>query len=118
MVRIVVLFILYPTNQPNPSGDIVSAERAVAKYCSCIDAKSAALLSEVDNCKRLQALQEKADQCIENVDLRTAVFQIDNALKIAPASARLKLQKAECLAQLGRIEVKLNICFIQRDYQK
>lgn len=41
-----------------------------------------------------------------------AVFHADGALKIAPACSKFRLLKAECLALLGRVDVRLNYIFI------
>lgn len=39
------------------------------------------------------------------------VYHADGALKIAPACPKFKLTKAECLALLGRVEVRIERMF-------
>jgi len=53
----------------------------------------------------LRALQQLADDMVrayDKADYRRVIFCCDRSLEHAPASRRLKLTKAECLALLGR----------------
>jgi len=84
-------------------GDIVGAEQTIKRLHE-IDANSTALKTEEQQCKQLRALEQKAAQCFEKNDYRTAMFHADSALKIAPDCMKFKLLKAECLALLGRTE--------------
>lgn len=85
-------------------GDVVGAEQAIKRFTE-IDAKNTVLQGEIQNCKSLRVHGEKADASYQQQDYRTAVYHTDSALKIAPASIKYKLLKAECLAMLGRIDV-------------
>jgi len=84
-------------------GDMVGVEQAINKLME-VDAKNTSLRAESEQIKLLRSLDEKALQCFEKADYRTAVYHVDSALKIAPACLRYKLLKAESLALLGRTE--------------
>lgn len=83
-------------------GDIVGCEQAVKKLLEN-DPKNMAVNVELENCKQLRALEEKAFSSYKNKDFRTALYHADGCLKYAPASLKYKLLKAECLVLLGRI---------------
>lgn len=85
-------------------GDIVGCEQAIKKLLEN-DAKNTAVNVELENCKQLRALEEKAFSSYNQKDYRTALYHADGCLKYAPASLKYKLLKAECLVLLGRIEV-------------
>lgn len=85
-------------------GDVVAAEQAINRLLE-IDPKTSAVKIEQQQCKLLRQFDERAFQCYEKRDYRTAVFHADGALKIAPACMRFKLLKAESLALLGRTDV-------------
>lgn len=89
-------------------GDIVGCEQAVKKLLE-LDPKNTAVNVELENCKQLRALEEKAFSSYSLKDYRTALYHADGCLKYAPACLKYKLLKAECLVLLGRIEVS---CFI------
>lgn len=91
-------------------GDIVGCEQAVKKLLE-IDPKNTAVNVELENCKQLRALEEKALSSYKQKDYRTALYQADSCLKYASASLKYKLLKAECLVLLGRIEVSWIVLF-------
>lgn len=84
-------------------GDVVAAEQAINRLME-IDPKTSAVKTEQQQCKLLRQFDERAFQCYEKRDFRTAVFHADGALKIAPACMKFKLLKAESLALLGRTD--------------
>jgi len=84
-------------------GDIVGCEQAIKKLLE-IDPKNTAVNIELENCKQLRALEEKAFSSYNQKDYRTALYHSDGCLKYAPTSLKYKLLKAECLVLLGRIE--------------
>jgi len=88
-------------------GDVVGSEQAIKKLLE-IYPKSTAVNAEIQNCKCLRDLEEKATKALEENEYRTVVFFMDSALKIAKSCYRYKLKKAECLVALGRIDVNLN----------
>lgn len=83
-------------------GDIVGCEQAVKKLLEN-DPKNTAVNVELENCKQLRALEDKAFTSYNQKDYRTALYHTDGCLKYAPASLKYKLLKAECLVLLGRI---------------
>lgn len=85
-------------------GDIVGCEQAIKKLLEN-DPKNTAVNVEVENCKQLRALDEKAFSTYNQKDYRTALYHADGCLKYAPVSLKYKLLKAECLVLLGRITV-------------
>lgn len=84
-------------------GDLVQTEQIIKRFLE-LDPKNTALKAEIQNLKQLRTFDEKANQCFIRQDYRTCLYNLDSALKIAQASQRYKLLKAECLALLGRIE--------------
>lgn len=84
-------------------GDVTSAEQAVKRVLELSPA-SKAVAGEQHQCRLLRSHEDTAAACYEASDYRTAVYHADSALKVAPASMRFKLLKAECLALLGRVE--------------
>ena len=87
-------------------GDVVAAEQAIKKLQE-IDPKSSVAATEDQNCQNLRLHSERAQASFQQQDYRTAVYHTDNAMKIAPASLKQKLLKAECLALLGRLDVSV-----------
>ncbi|KAG4066869.1 hypothetical protein HA402_012936 [Bradysia odoriphaga] len=83
-------------------GDIVGCEQAIKKLQEN-DPKNLAVNVELENCKQLRALEDKAFSSYNQKDYRTALYHTDGCLKYAPASLKYKLLKAECLVLLGRI---------------
>lgn len=83
-------------------GDIVGCEQAIKKLQEN-DPKNSAVNVELENCKQLRALEDKAFSSYNQKDFRTALYHADGCLKYAPASLKYKLLKAECLVLLGRI---------------
>lgn len=84
-------------------GDLVQTEQTIKKFLE-IDPRNTALKGEIQNLKQLRTYEEKAHQCYGKQDYRTCLFHVESALKIAQASQRLKLLKAECLVLLGRVD--------------
>lgn len=84
-------------------GDATSAEQAVKRVLE-LQPASKAVAVELAQCKQLRTHEDTAAACFAARDYRTAVYHADSALKLAPASMRFKLLKAECLALLGRVE--------------
>lgn len=84
-------------------GDLVGCEQAIKKIQEN-DPKNTAVNVELENCKQLRALEEKALSSYNRKDYRTGLYHADGCLKYAPASLKYKLLKAECLVLLGRIE--------------
>ncbi len=70
-------------------------------------------IKSFENEEKSLALLEKANDNIkaafEVFDYRTALYHIEQALKIAAASRILKLSRAECLAFLGRYAEAQNV---------
>ncbi|XP_059616726.1 dnaJ homolog subfamily C member 7-like [Phlebotomus argentipes] len=93
-------------------GDLAGFEQA-GKALMNLDPKSTALNMEIQNIIQLRDLEAKSVALYEKRDFRSTIFQLDNALKIAPACQRYKLLKAECLALLGNVDeasaIALNI---------
>lgn len=85
-------------------GDIIGTQQAI-KCLLQLDSNSKALVLEEKNCKFLKEIEEIAKMAYDKKDYRTVIYHMDNVLKIATASPKYKLLKAECLAFLGRIEV-------------
>ncbi|CAD7078799.1 unnamed protein product [Hermetia illucens] len=89
-------------------GDIIGTEQAVQKVLELVP-NSTAVKAEQQNCAQLRQLEEKIQSFYEKKVYRTAVFFLDNALKIAHACTRYKIMKAECLSFLGRIDEAADI---------
>ncbi|GAB0089401.1 dnaJ homolog subfamily C member 7 [Sergentomyia squamirostris] len=84
-------------------GDLVGTEQAI-KALYNLDQRSTALNAEVQSVRQLREIEAKSVVSYEKKDYRTTVYQMDSALKMAPACQRYRLLKAECLALLGRVE--------------
>ncbi|XP_055713656.1 dnaJ homolog subfamily C member 7 [Phlebotomus papatasi] len=84
-------------------GDLVGVEQAVKALLN-LEPRSNVLNAEIQSVLQLRDLEAKSVISYDKKDFRTTVFQMDSALKIAPACQRYKLLKAECLALLGRVE--------------
>lgn len=85
------------------AGDLVGVEQAVKALLN-LEPRSNVLNAEIQSVLQLRDLEAKSVISYDKKDFRTTVFQMDSALKIAPACQRYKLLKAECLALLGRVE--------------
>lgn len=90
-------------------GDLVGAEQAIKKLFEISSSGETLVKSEIDTLKQLRTLEEKSRACYDRQDYRTCLYQMDNALKFAPASRKYQLMKAECLALLGRLDEANNI---------
>lgn len=86
-------------------GDLLSCEQAAQRLRE-LDARAATqqLKGELQQLAQLRSLEQRAMASYEKADYRTVVFHMDSAIKIAPSCHRYKLLKAECLAQLGRVD--------------
>lgn len=85
-------------------GDLVGAEQAVKKILEMSPNSEVSVKTEIENLKTLRALEEKSRDCYDKQEYRTCLYQMDNALKISPASRKYQLVRAECLALLGRLD--------------
>lgn len=84
-------------------GDVTAAEQACKRVLELTPSSKAVAL-ELQQCRLLRTHAETGAACFAAGDYRTAVYHADSALKLAPASMRVKLLKAEYLALLGRVE--------------
>lgn len=85
-------------------GDLVGAEQAIKKLLEISTNGETLVKSEIVTLQQLRSLEEKSRQCYEKQDYRTCLYQMDTALKLAPASRKYQVMKGECLALLGRLE--------------
>ena len=85
-------------------GDLMGFEQAMQKLRELDPRANVVMKTELQQLSQLRDLEQKATLCYEKEDFRTVVFHMDTAIKIAPSCQRYKLMKAECLAQLGRVD--------------
>ena len=62
-----------------------------------------ALLQEISSAQALQKCVEESRKAAEKKDYRTAVFQLDQALRFALGGLDLRIAKAEYLTFLSRL---------------
>lgn len=85
-------------------GDLTGFEQAMKRLRELDPRANVQLKVELQQLAQLRDLEQKAMACYEKEDFRTTVFHMDSAVKVAPNCQRYKLLKAECLAQLGRVD--------------
>lgn len=85
-------------------GDLMGCEQAVKRLRELDARADIHLKPELLQLAQLRDLEQKAMACYEKDDFRTVVFHMDSAAKVATGCHRYKLLKAECLAQLGRVD--------------
>lgn len=85
-------------------GDLMSFEQAVQRLRELEARPEVQLKLEIQQLGHLRDWEQRSMQCYEKEDFRTVVFHMDSAIKVAPSCHRYKLLKAECLAQLGRVD--------------
>ncbi|XP_033248590.1 dnaJ homolog subfamily C member 7-like isoform X1 [Drosophila miranda] len=89
-------------------GDIIGTEQAV-KTVAELNAQSTAVSVEQLAAQKLRLLETTIQTNYDTKAYRNVVYYLDSALKLAPASIRYRLLKAECLAYLGRCDEALDI---------
>lgn len=85
-------------------GDLVGAEQAIKKLLEISSNGETLVKAEIVTLQQLRTLEEKSRECYDKQEYRTCLYQMDNALKLAPASRKYQLMKGECLALLGRLD--------------
>ncbi len=82
-------------------GDAEAAKQALHKVTELEPSNSSAK-QELASAERLGWFKTEADTAYSNKDYRKALFCLDRALEVAPASRQIKILRAESLAFLGR----------------
>ncbi|KAL1497071.1 hypothetical protein ABEB36_008093 [Hypothenemus hampei] len=82
-------------------GDLVTAENA-AKQAESLQAGS--VTNELRSIEKIKQYQNEAMKAYEAKDFRKVVYCMDRCLDEASTCEKFKLQKAECLAYLGRYQ--------------
>lgn len=82
-------------------GDVMTAEQAI-KNIKQKEPNNNTIGNEMKSVDVLKRYEGEAGKAYEKSDFRKVVFCMDRCLEQAPTCARYKVQKAECLAFLGR----------------
>lgn len=85
-------------------GDVTTAEAAVRTIRELNLEASANMNAELQSLEVLKQFEGEAQKAYEKNDYRKVVYCMDRCLDQAPTCARYKIQKAECLAYLGRYQ--------------
>lgn len=85
-------------------GDITTAENAVRQIRELNMESSANMNAELQSLEILKQYESEAQKAYDKRDYRKVVYCMDRCLDQAPTCARYKIQKAECLAYLGRYQ--------------
>lgn len=84
-------------------GDVMAAEQAIKKVKE-LDPHSTAITNEIRSYEKLKQYENEAAKAYEKKDFRKVVYCMDRCLDCAPTCAHYKIQKAECLVFLGRLQ--------------
>lgn len=85
-------------------GDLTTAENAVKKIKELNMDANANINAELQSMQILKQYEAEAQRAYDKKDFRKVVYCMDRCLDQAPTCARYKIQKAECLAYLGRYQ--------------
>lgn len=85
-------------------GDLTTAESAIRRIRELNMESSANMNAELQSVEILKQYETEAQKAYEKKDFRKVVYCMDRCLDQAPTCARYKIQKAECLAYLGRYQ--------------
>lgn len=85
-------------------GDLTTAENAVKKIKELNMDANANMNAELQSMQILKQYEAEAQTAYDKQDFRKVVYCMDRCLDQAPTCARYKIQKAECLAYLGRYQ--------------
>lgn len=84
-------------------GDVMAADQAIKKIKE-LDPFTTAITNEMKCYENLKQYEEEAAKAYEKKDYRKVVYCMDRCLDSAPTCAHYKIQKAECLVFLGRLQ--------------
>lgn len=86
-------------------GDVMSAEQAI-KHIKQLDPNTTAITNEIRSYEKLKQYESEAVKAYDRKDYRKVVYCMDRCLDndCAPTCAHYKIQKAECLVFLGRLQ--------------
>lgn len=84
-------------------GDLMTAEYA-AKQIKSLDPNNTTVNKEISSLDSLKKLEIEAAKAYEKKDFRKVVYLMDRCLDHSPTCVKYKIEKAECLAFLGRYE--------------
>lgn len=84
-------------------GDVMAAGQAIKKIKE-LDPNSTAITNEMKSYEKLMQYEGEAAKAYEKKDFRKVVYCMDRCLDSAPTCAHYKIQKAECLVFLGRLQ--------------
>lgn len=83
--------------------DLTTAETAIKKLLE-LEPNNPSINNEKNNVDNLRRLEVEANKANEKKDFRKLLWILGKCLDIAPMCTRYKIEKAECLAFLGRYE--------------
>lgn len=84
-------------------GDLMTAEFAVKKIQS-LEPDNTTINNEISSLESLKKLEVEAAKSYEKKDYRKVVYLMDRCFDHSPTCVKYKVEKAECLAFLGRYE--------------
>lgn len=85
------------------TGDLMTADFAVKKMKE-LEPNNTAINNDLGSLESLKKLEAEASKAYAKRDYRKVVYCMDRCLDHSPTCVRYKIEKAECLAFLGRYE--------------
>lgn len=85
-------------------GDLTTAENAIKRIRELNMENNANINAELQSLEILKQYEIEAQKAYEKNEFRKVVYCMDRCLDHAPTCARYQIQKAECLALLGRYQ--------------
>lgn len=84
-------------------GDVMTAEHAI-RNIKQLDPNTTAIANEIKAFEKLKLFEIESAKAYESKDYRKVVYCMDRCLDNAPTCTNYKIQKAECLVFLGRLQ--------------